>query len=73
MVAFTIEASLSARQLEVLTLLADGHDSAQIARRMKLAASTVKAYRGQLLMVLQARSSAHAVHRAHCLGILSPG
>lgn len=70
MVKFTVEASLTPRQLEVLRLMADGLTNAAIGRSVGLSASTVKHYRRQVLLLLQASSSAHAVHRAHVLGLL---
>jgi len=52
---------LTARELEVLQLLADGLANHEIAKQFFLSVETVKTHVRSLLAKLQARSRAHAV------------
>jgi LuxR family maltose regulon positive regulatory protein len=62
---------LSARELEVLTLLSDGLTNQEIATRLTLAVSTVKVHTRNLYSKLDVHSRIQAVARAHELDLLS--
>jgi predicted ATPase/DNA-binding CsgD family transcriptional regulator len=64
-------AGLTARELEVLTLLAEGLPNAGIARRLFLSPKTVDHHISAVLTKLNARSRTEAVSTAHRLGLLS--
>jgi DNA-binding NarL/FixJ family response regulator len=49
------------RELEILQLLADGHENNEIARRLYISLETVKTHVRRLLKKLGARSRTHAV------------
>jgi DNA-binding NarL/FixJ family response regulator len=51
----------TARELQVLTLIADGHDNNTIGGRLFIAEDTVKSHVRGLLQKLGARNRAHAV------------
>jgi two-component system NarL family response regulator len=53
--------TLTKRQREILQLIADGHSTTQVARRLGLSAETVKTHNKQLLSRLRAHDRAHAV------------
>ncbi|KPI33899.1 transcriptional regulator, LuxR family [Actinobacteria bacterium OV450] len=55
---------LTARQTAVLTLMAEGHGNAVIARTLSCSEHTVKNVIYELMSRLQARNRAHAVARA---------
>ncbi|WP_246214074.1 response regulator transcription factor [Kitasatospora viridis] len=56
--------TLTARQTEVLALIADGHGNAAIARQLSCSEHTVKNVIYELMARLQARNRAHAVAHA---------
>lgn len=62
-------AALTAREREVLQLLAEGHTSKEIAERMRIALSTVETYRRHIMEKLDLRSIAaltkYAVRRGY--------
>ena len=62
---------LSARELEVLTAVADGEDNATVAQAMRLSPETVRTYVSRILTKLGARSRAHLVAIAHRSGLPS--
>jgi PAS domain S-box-containing protein len=62
--------SLSERELEILTLLADGHDNLAIARELYLSIDTVKSSVRRVLQKLGAGSRTHAVALAFRRGLL---
>jgi DNA-binding CsgD family transcriptional regulator len=62
--------ALTARELEVLTLLAEGAWNKQIARRLGISAHTAKYHVASLLEKLDAVSRTDAVAHAARLGVL---
>lgn len=60
---------LTARELEVLTALADGDDNASIARALSLSPETVRTYVHRILTKLEAASRAQLVAIAHRSGL----
>ena len=62
---------LSAREREVLDLIASGATNAEIALRLHLSPWTVKEYTGAVYRKLEVRNRAEAVHRAQRLGLLA--
>lgn len=52
---------LSDRQVQVLTLVADGRTDAEISRRLGISTATGRKHVGNILQRLGARSRAHAV------------
>jgi len=67
------EHGLSARELEVLTLMADGAANKQIAARLQISERTVKAHATSIFTKLEVSSRAEAVAVALRQGILSTG
>lgn len=55
-----VRAELRPREVEVLSLIAQGLSNDEIARRLSLGVETVKTHVANLLSVLQARNRAHA-------------
>jgi LuxR family maltose regulon positive regulatory protein len=62
---------LTAREREVLELIAEGLSNREIAARLFIATSTVKGYVHSLLRKLEADSRTKAISRAHELHLLS--
>jgi DNA-binding NarL/FixJ family response regulator len=65
--------SLTAREQDVLTLMADGRDSAQIARHLGISLLTCRGYVKSLLTKLDAHSQLEAVVVATRLGLVRVG
>jgi DNA-binding NarL/FixJ family response regulator len=65
--------SLTSREQDVLTLMADGQDSAQIARRLGISLLTCRGYVKSLLTKLDAHSQLEAVVVATRLGLVRVG
>ena len=62
--------SLSRREIDVLRLIAAGHDNAEIAGSLYIAPSTVKTHVNNIFGKLGAASRTHAVARARDLGLI---
>ena len=65
------EAVLTPRQREVLQLIAEGHSSKEIARRLDLSAKTVESHRSQLMKQLDIHEVAGLVRYAVRAGLVS--
>lgn len=63
---------LSDRELQVLRLIAEGHDRPSIANRLGIGQATVRSHANRIYGELGANSAAHAVHLAWQAGILGP-
>ncbi len=61
---------LSAREREVLALIADGSTNREIAAQLYLSPHTVKEHTSALYRKLKARNRAEAVQRAQRIGLL---
>lgn len=64
--------NLSAREREVLQLLAEGHTNQAIADRLFLSVKSIESYRARLMSKLEMKSRAELVHLAVQEGLLSP-
>ena len=62
---------ISAREAEVLELLAQGHSNKEIARVLGIAPNTVKTHVASLLAKLDASRRTQAIRKARALEILS--
>jgi len=56
--------ALSDKELEILSLIAQGFTTPQIAEKMSLSPETIKWYRRRLLVKFTASNSAEMVHKA---------
>ena len=63
--------ALSPRQLEVLRLIAEGHSTPEIARRLKLSAKTIETHRTELMRRLGMHDVATLVRYAVRVGLVS--
>jgi len=63
--------TLTKRQLEIVTLVAEGLTNIEIASRLKIGPESVKTHLLAACRKLDARNRTHVVHRAHLAGYLS--
>lgn len=63
-------AGLTSREVDVLTLLVQGHTNAELARRLHLSAKTIDHHVSSILEKLEVRSRTEAVAAAFGLGIV---
>ena len=63
---------LTPRQLEVLRLVAAGHTTREIARRLKLSAKTVESHRGEIMKRLGMHDVVGLVRYAVRVGLVGP-
>jgi LuxR family transcriptional regulator, regulator of acetate metabolism len=61
---------LSARELDVLALVAVGHANGEVGARLGLTVETVKSYLKSAMAKLDSRTRGEAVHRARAGGLL---
>lgn len=66
------EAKLSTRELQVLSLLAEGNVQKEIADKLGISRKTVGFHIGHLYLKLEAKNAPEAIHKAHLLGVLKP-
>lgn len=64
---------LSTRELQVLNLLAEGKVQKQIADELGISPKTVGFHIGHLYLKLEVKNAPEAIHKAHQLGLFSPG
>ena len=62
--------AITTRQLEVLTLLADGHSNKAIERRMNIAPRTVRAHLTEIFHLLEVEGRVQAILKARQLGLI---
>ena len=61
---------ITSRQLEVLTLLADGHSNKAIERHMNIAPRTVRAHLTEIFHLLEVEGRVQAILKARQLGLI---
>ena len=57
----TVTSRLSARETEVLRLVAEGYDTADVAEQLAFSESTIKGVLAKIMTRLEARNRCHAV------------
>jgi len=65
-----VEVALSRREVEVLRLVADGYDTADVAEQLAYSESTIKGVLAKVMTRLEARNRCHAVSIAIREGLL---
>ncbi len=68
----SMDEALSAREVEILRLAADGYTNGESAIRLSLSLNTIKWYTKQIYEKLAVKSRAQAIKRAQQLGVLAP-
>jgi DNA-binding NarL/FixJ family response regulator len=68
-----VGSALTHRERQILTFLAEGMTTQQIARRLRISPRTVESHVGKLYRTLGVRSRVQAVSRAASLGLLDMG
>ena len=63
---------LTARELDVLTLIAKGHSNAEIADELSISGLTVKSHIGHIFIKLDLRDRAAAIIHAYDAGLVNP-
>jgi DNA-binding NarL/FixJ family response regulator len=63
---------LTARELDVLTLIAKGHSNSEIADELSISGLTVKSHIGHIFIKLDLRDRAAAIIHAYDTGLVSP-
>ena len=63
---------LTARELDVLALIAKGHSNAEIADELSISGLTVKSHIGHIFIKLDLRDRAAAIIHAYDTGLVSP-
>jgi DNA-binding NarL/FixJ family response regulator len=64
--------TLTSREREILQLVAEGHSSTAIARRLTISARTVEAHRANVMRKLRLRNQAGLIRYALSRGVLAP-
>jgi two-component system, NarL family, response regulator NreC len=64
--------TLTSREREILQLVAEGHSSTTIARRLAISARTVEAHRANVMRKLRLRNRAALIRYALSRGVLAP-
>jgi DNA-binding NarL/FixJ family response regulator len=64
---------LTPRQREVLQLIAEGHTTKQIAKKLGISVKTAEAYRAELMKALDIHDIASLTRYAIRMGVVSPG
>ncbi len=62
---------LTGRQVEVLTLVAEGHRTREIARRLRLSVKTVESHRGEIMKRLKMHDVVSLVRYAMRVGLVT--
>jgi DNA-binding NarL/FixJ family response regulator len=62
---------LTGRQVEVLTLVAEGHRTREIARRLRLSVKTVESHRGEIMKRLKIHDVVRLVRYAMRVGLIT--
>lgn len=65
------DAPLTAREIQILGMVAHGQTGREIALELTLSEETIKSYMSHVLRKMGAASRAHAVHLAHQQGLLT--
>ena len=67
-----MSADLTPRELEILTLVAEGSTRAQVAEHLDIAEPTVRTHMSRILLKLDAHTQAHAVALMMSRGLIKP-